>query len=151
MNQETFVPQQVTAKTVKRNCAKCGYIRDTADTKCADCGRSLQSVAKIRAIGVFLVLVGTGLLGFMSWLALWMYNAIADVPTPGYSPRFTGGKDDVGFIVFAVGLVMVIGLTSIVGGVWQVVFGKRNKLIVALAVVLGLTFLGTGMWVSMNR
>src|SRR5215218_712637 len=108
MNQETYVPQETPAKTVKRNCPKCGWIRDTADTKCPDCGKLLQSVAKIRGIGVFLVILGTGLLGIMGWLSLWMYNAMT--ATGGSGATFNGGPKDMGLIIFVFALVVLISV-----------------------------------------
>jgi len=102
----------------------------------------------IRGLGVFLVVVGISLLAFMSWLSLWMYNAIAHSGTSAAGSRFNGGPKDVAFIVFVCGLVMLIGLAATVAGSWQIIFGRQNKLIVAAVVVLGLIFLGTGMAVS---
>jgi hypothetical protein len=146
MNQETYLPHNSAEKTVRRNCHKCGWIRDTADIKCPDCGKPLQSVAKIRGIGVFLVILGASLLGVMGWLSLWIYNA-ANAP----STKFNGGSNDLGFIVYAFGLVILISLVAMIGGTWQVIFGKRNKVIIVAAFILGALFIGTGLAVSMDR
>ena len=87
-------------------------------------------------------------MGYLSW---WMYNAIT-APTPaGSSPRFTGGPQDITFMVFVFGLVMIIGLVSLIGGLWQIVFGKRNKTLVYIIIGLGAIFIATGLAVSIAR
>ena len=136
---------------VRRTCPKCGYIRETTDTRCPDCGKTLQSVARIRALGVFSVILGIILLGVMGYLSWWIYNAIT-APTPaGGSPRFTGGQQDINFIIFVFGLVMIIGLVSLLGGLWQIIFGKRNKVLVYIIIGLGVVFMATGLLVSIAK
>jgi hypothetical protein len=136
---------------VRRTCPKCGYIRETTDTRCPDCGKTLQSVARIRALGVFSVILGVILLGVMGYLSWWMYNAITASTPAGGSPRFTGGPQEITFIIFVFGLVMVIGLVSLLGGLWQIIFGKRNKVLVYIIIGLGALFVLTGLAVSVAR
>ena len=139
------------ANAVRKTCPKCGYIRETSDLNCGKCGRVLQSVSGIRTRGVLSVLLGVALLAFMGWLSLWVYNAITEPTQPGSTPRFTGGPEEIAFIVFGFGLVILIGLGGTIGGLWQIIFGKRNKWIVYLVIVLGLVFIGTGLFLTMSN
>ena len=149
MNQQTQIMTNSQSQTVRRTCPKCGYIRETSDEKCGDCGKPLQKVSTIRALGVFLVVIGGGLLGFMSWLSLWTYGTIAH-PTASGS-HYNGTPKDMMFMIFVYGLVMAIALGAMAGGLWQIVFGKRNKLIVFAVIVLGIAFVVTGLSVATNK
>ncbi len=148
MNQQTqFMTssQQPSRKT----CPKCGYIRETAEKNCADCGKTLQKVSTIRAIGVFLVVMGTALLGFMSWLSFWAYGTITN-PT-SYGSHFNGTPKDMLFMIFVFALVISISLGVTAGGLWQIIFGKRNKLIVFAVIGLGIIFAATGFVVILSK
>src|SRR5262245_26698796 len=107
---------------VKKTCPKCGYIRETAETRCPDCGKVLQSVTRIRVLGVISVILGTFLLLIMGYLSFWAYRAINEPVKPGSTPRFTGGPQELGFIIFVFGLVMMISLISLLGGLWMIIF-----------------------------
>ena len=149
MNQSTQISTDPHTPPVRRTCPKCGYIRETAETNCADCGKVLQKVSTIRALGVFLVVMGTLLLGFMGWLSLWIYGAMSNTGSSG--SRFNGSGSDVLFIVFVFGLVISISLAATAGGLWQIIFGKRNKLIVFAVLGLGIIFAVTGLAVAINK
>ena len=134
---------------VRRTCPKCGYIRATAETKCADCGKPLQKVSTIRSLGVVIVILGALLLGIMSKLSLWIYGTMSSAGNSGN--HFNGNPKDMLFIVFAFGLVISISIAVTVGGLWQIVFGKRNKLIVIAVFVLGVIFAVSGLAVAMQK
>jgi phage FluMu protein Com len=134
---------------IRKTCPKCGYIRETAEIKCADCGKPLQKVSTIRILGVVLVLMGTSLLGIMVWLSLSIYGTMSNAGNVG--SRFNGSPKDVVFIIFVFGLVISISLAVVAGGFWQIVFGKRNKLIVFAVIGLGIVFLLTGFAIAVNK
>jgi hypothetical protein len=50
--------------------------------------------------------------------------------------RFTGTTEQAQLILGLFGLIIVFGLTSIVGGLWQVITGTRNKWILYFGVGL---------------
>ena len=149
MNQSTQISTDPHTPPVRRTCPKCGYIRATAETNCADCGKVLQKVSTIRALGVVIVILGALLLGFMGWLSLWIYGAMSNTGSSG--SRFNGSPKDALFIIFAFGLVISISIAVTVGGLWQIVFGKRNKLIVIAVFVLGVIFAVSGLAVAMQK
>ena len=134
---------------IRRTCPKCGDVRATIETKCADCGKLLQKVSTIRVLGVFLVVMGTLLLGIMGWLSLWIYNAMSNTGNSG--SHFNGSPKDALFIVFAFGLVISISLAVTAGGLWQIIFGKRNKLIVFAVMGLGIIIAVTGLAVRIAQ
>ena len=151
MNNQIQAFNDTQTKPVKRTCPKCGYIRETAETKCLDCGKTLQSVRRIRLLGILLVDLGIALLAFMIWLSMWMYNTITQSGKPGAESSFTGNSPDIGFIIFIFGLVITVSLCAIAAGTWQIIFGKRNKALAIIVVILGLIFVGTGLSLKMTH
>lgn len=149
MNQPTQLMTNSQTQAVRRTCPKCGYIRETSEEKCADCGKPLQKVSTIRALGVFLVVLGGALFAFMSWLSLWAYGTIVHPSASG--SHFNGTPKDMLFMIFVFGLVIAISLGATAGGLWQIVFGKRNKLIVFAVIALGIAFAVTGLSVAVNK
>jgi predicted RNA-binding Zn-ribbon protein involved in translation (DUF1610 family) len=142
-------PQITSTEIIRRTCPKCGYIRETAETICPDCGKTLQKVSTIRALGVVLVVMGASLLVFMSWLSLRIYGTIANPSDSG--SHFNGTPKDMLFIIFAFGLVISISPAVTAGGLWQIIFGKRNKLIVFAVLVLGVVFAAIGLAVTVSK
>lgn len=149
MNQQTQITANSQSPAVRQTCPKCGDIRETAEKNCADCNKPLQKVSTVRAIGVMLVVMGTVLLGFMSWLSLWAYGTIANPTSSG--SHFNGSSKDMFFIIFVFALVMAISLGVTAGGIWQIIFGKRNKLIVFSVIGLGIIFAATGFAVILSK
>ena len=75
----------------------------------------------------------------MGTLAIILGRIIAGSGDPGATTRFTGGPEEVRLIVAVFGLVISFGLASMVGGVWQIWYGKPNgKFMVMMFVVAGL-------------
>lgn len=55
------------------------------------------------------------------------------------------------FIIFVFGLVIAISLAVTAGGIWQIIFGKRNKLIVFAVLGLGIIFAALGFAVIVSK
>ena len=123
------------------SCPKCSFETTEALPRCPGCGSRLQSAKKVRILGGLLIVIGTFLVVFMSILGLYLGSIISDSNDPGATTRFTGGTQDVMFIVAIFGLVIAFGLASIAGGIWQIVYGKPNrKVIVAVFVIAGILY-----------
>jgi hypothetical protein len=118
------------------SCPKCDFETNEALGKCPKCGRRLQSKKKVRILGWALVLLGSFLVIFMGGLGIFLASIIAGSGQPGNSTRFTGGPEDVMFIAAIFGFVISFGLASIVGGVWQIWFGKPNRIVMVVMFVL---------------
>jgi hypothetical protein len=123
------------------SCPKCSFETTETLPKCPNCGSRLQSKAKVRILGWVLLVIGTLLVVFMSGLGIYLAQLIARSGEPGQTTRFSGGPEDVAFIVAIFGLVISFGLASMVGGIWQIKYGKPNrKLMVAMFVVAAILF-----------
>ncbi len=140
MNDSTQTLTDVPLRTVRRTCPKCKNVRETAEVICPVCGESLQSVNRIRLTGGLLVVMGIALLAFVGWLAFWMLNAAAQTGKSAYH----GSSSQTSFIVFVVGLVILISLNATAAGIWQIVFGRRSRPLRISMAILGFGFLAAG-------
>ena len=123
------------------SCPKCSFETTETLPKCPNCGSRLQSAAKVRILGWVLLVIGTGLVVFMGALGIYLAQLIARTGEPGQTTRFSGGPEDVAFIITIFGLVISFGLASMAGGIWQIKYGKPNrKLMVAMFIVAGILF-----------
>lgn len=129
---------------IPRVCPKCNEIVNTSETVCAHCGRKMMSVSRIKMLGWLSLGCGVFLLGLMSWLSLWMYQAIARSGEPG-AGTFRGGPEVIGFIIVIFGLVLTFGLFAAISGLWQIIYGRRNKILTFIVIILGIAFIGIGL------
>jgi len=121
------------------SCAKCSFETDEPLDRCPNCGGRLQSTKKVRILGWLLLVIGIGLVTFMGTLGIYLAQLIARSDEPGQTTRFSGGPEEVAMIMAIFGLVIAFGLAAIVGGVWQIKYGKPNrKLMVAMFLVAGI-------------
>ena len=121
------------------SCAKCSFETTEPLKNCPNCGGRLQSARKVRILGWILLVIGTGLVLFMGGLGLYLAQLISRSDEPGQTTRFTGGPEDVAFIVAIFGLVIAFGLASMAGGIWQIKYGKPNRiLMVGMFIVVGI-------------
>ena len=135
------VPSEIKLMPKILSCPKCSF--ETAETlaRCPSCGSRLQSAGKVRILGWMLLVIGAGLVLFMSALGIYLGSLIARSGEPGATTRFTGGPNDVMLIVAIFGLVIAFGIAGMAGGIWQIIYGKPNrKLMVAMFLVAGILF-----------
>jgi hypothetical protein len=123
------------------SCPKCSFETTEAIARCPNCGSRLQSAKKVRILGGLLLVIGTFLVLFMSILGIYLGSIISNSSAPSATTRFSGGAQDVMFIIAIFGLVISVGLASIAGGIWQIIYGKPNrKIIVVVFVIAGILF-----------
>jgi uncharacterized membrane protein len=126
------------------SCAKCSFETTEELSKCSNCGGRLQSATKVRVLGWLLVGIGLFLVLFMVTLGIYLGSIISQTGEPGRTTRFSGGPEDVAFIVGIFGLVICFGLASIAGGVWQIIYGKPNRKVMVVMFVIAGLFLVVG-------
>jgi uncharacterized membrane protein len=88
-------------------------------------------------LGMVLVVIGAGLSAGMAYL-IWIIANIMRNRGGGAASSFTGTPRDAAFIFGSLGLVLAIGVTSVSTGLWQVIFGRPNRLLSMTALALGL-------------
>src|SRR5690349_8966120 len=105
--------------------------------------KGIKSPGTLRALGVVQIVLGGALMAGMAVLSWVMYGVINN-NDPRASTKFTGTENDMMFMFAIFGLVFFIGFTSLVAGLWQVIFGKRNLILVWIMLALGGIFFIVG-------
>jgi hypothetical protein len=123
-------------------CEKCKYETPEMTNKCPQCGRPIRTSKQVRRLGWVLVIIGGFLTVFMAGLTVLILGIMTN-PTQS-STHFTGTQEDALFMFGVFGLVGAIGLSSMAGGVWQIWYGKRNKVVGYVVLGLALVFLVIG-------
>ena len=124
-----------------RKCFSCGYETTSAIRRCPQCNRGLRTVQQVRVTGMALVIIGAGLSAGMAYLILVITNIMRERGR-GLTTAFTGTPREAGMIFGILGLVLVIGITSLSAGLWQVIFGRPNRLLSMTVLVTGLVMVG---------
>ena len=128
-----------------RNCFKCNYQAVTQQAYCPRCRKiRLRNAGEIRLLGLLLASVGTLLLVMMSAITV-VYAALIRAPQkPGSNIRFTGTDLDIAVTSGIFAVILAIGFFFTAAGAWQVIFGRRNRVLLWLGIALGLTLLIAG-------
>ena len=122
-----------------RSCDKCCEETFQALDKCPRCGGKLRTAGQIRTLGFVLVFIGGFLVVLMGAVTIFVIGVVYQAADSGRSSRLMEEATVFVAIFGLFALVIMFGLTCIGAGVWQILFGKRNKYI--KYIILGLTFL----------
>lgn len=129
-------------------CVKCGAFVERSVAGCERCGGKLQSPVTIRILGAVLFSIGTVLVAGMAFLIVWAMGAVANADDISSGSRFNGTRSDMLLVFGIFGFVLLFGLTSIVAGAWQLIFGRRNRPLVWIILAFGGILLAGGIIVQ---
>lgn len=123
------------AEAKTRVCYKCRYEESTSDTKCPRCGRILYTETKIRTLGALITFLGAVIAIMMAYILSFVYGSVNQ---SNASLRFTGTETQALYIYAILGLTFTAGIFFVFTGLWQVVFARRNRILVwtSLLIVL---------------
>lgn len=131
----------VTSIVQHKTCYKCHYEAETADRLCPRCRKKLWTRTETRTLGGVLAALGTFLVVMMTAIIIFMLGVVNQSPRPGGGARFTGSKDQMYMIFGILGFVLLFGITALIAGLWQLVFGRRNMMLIYIIIGLGAIFL----------
>jgi hypothetical protein len=105
-----------------------------------------QTPKQARRRGVFLIIVGLLLIGFVSLVSA----VVADVIPlstffPGVYRDPNAGPTVIPLAAWLfLGFFIVFGLVSVVQGIWQVAYGERNRMLTIVMITMAAIFIGGG-------
>jgi len=103
---------------------------------CPRCGARVLTSRRVRILGWVLVGIGLFLIALMGYITLQTYESFS---RPGISAtdgsRFTGDAGQGRQILTIFWLVIAVGALSVVNGVWQIVTGRRNMILVGISLL----------------
>ena len=107
-------------------CYRCKVEHQIDVKQCPTCGGRVVTSKRIRVLGVMLIVIGIFLTLMMGGLAVFFAGLMLHVGVPESTGNFTGTPEQAAIIFGLFGVIFAMGLTSIVGGIYQVRHGKRN-------------------------
>jgi hypothetical protein len=126
-----------------RSCFKCKYEIETTEPKCARCGRRLRTRTEIRVLGAVMISLGGFLLVAMSIISGWIYTVIFH-PESANGAKFTGDENQLMMIAGVFGFIFLFSFVAIAAGLWQLILGRRNMILVWTILGLGIIFIVGG-------
>ena len=94
----------------------------------------------MRAAGFLYLGLGLLLAGAGAYLIVLIAGIIRRSGDPGATTRFTGGGWEAALIFGALGFVLLLGVTGILMGLWQIRHGRRNPKLVRVVIVFYVIF-----------
>jgi sterol desaturase/sphingolipid hydroxylase (fatty acid hydroxylase superfamily) len=116
----------------QRFCYKCHYPANASDAKCPRCGGPLKTKGSIRMLGGVLVFLGGFISVLMIGVMLLMFGIFSQTP----ASKIKGEEAKVLWAIGVVALTFGVGVSFAIAGLWQMIFGKRNKWIVWISIAL---------------
>lgn len=120
----------------------CGTVVPGRVERCPRCGSKMRSSTTIRTLGVVLLVIGIFLVGLMGVITL---NMAPTLLSPGETidgGRWDGTAEQGRTALMLFGLVIAFGFVSIVNGLWQIITGSRNRVVLILTLLLAAVLYG---------
>src|SRR5205085_3306147 len=127
-----------------RSCYKCFYETSDAVEKCPQCGGRMRTARQVRRLGWVQVLLGLIIVGMMGTITAFVAPLMLQAGEPtATGSRFTGTPEQALMILGFFGILILFGLVAMLNGIWQIKYGRRNKwLLIVVLVLAGLLVLG---------
>jgi hypothetical protein len=118
-------------------CTSCDYQTQEAVRVCPKCGRRVRTTRQSRILGWFQIVLGTFLVALMSVITFLIAGVVAQSGRPGAT---AGSSSDLAMIYGIFAVVIAIGLVTIAAGIMTIRYGKTNKIVMLLMILLALVF-----------
>ena len=117
---------------------RCGAVTPGVAPACPTCGAKTISSNRIRMLGWVLVALGLFLAGFMTYLTLYLTPSFS---RPGQDMgelgRWNGTAEQGRAVLNLFWIIIAFGILCVLGGLWQLRTGRRNKAFMVLALLGG--------------
>ena len=87
-----------------------------------------------------MLFMGGFLIAFMGYISIWVSKAVFH-PSTTNGAKFTGDSNQLAMIAGIFGFIFLFGFIAVIAGLWQLVFGKRNVILVWTIIALGIIFI----------
>lgn len=126
---------RIQLETLNTQCKRCGGLVPYWGDSCQRCGQVAHPPHRLRIMGGLYLVLGLGLSGVMVYLMVLIAGIIRHSGDPHATVRYTGNPLQVVMIFGIMSVPLLVGVTLIVTGIWQLRYGRRNLKLVSLAFV----------------
>jgi hypothetical protein len=131
MNPTPYNPSAVGGQAEFRECFKCKRESVTSNTRCPRCGRAMHTAHDIRIRGVVMFFLGLFMAGLVAGIAVLVAVLLAGaMKNPDSAKKINHQQGMLLLVATIFALLIGFGLNSMVGGAWQMIFGRRNHVLI---------------------
>lgn len=121
---------------------RCGAVTEGVVVTCPTCGARTVSSRRLRILGWVLVALGLFLVAFLGGIT---YSLHPTLSRPGIDMgelgRWDGTAEQARMVLNLFWIIIAFGVFCVVGGVWQIVTGRRSRIVMAVALLGAATIL----------
>lgn len=123
-------------------CDRCGGVVPYWGDSCSRCGKVAHPPQRLRIMGGIYLLVGSGLSAVMIYIIYVLAYVMQHSKDPGVKWRFSGTPLDMVWIFAVLSVPLLVGVTLVLTGLWQLRYGRRNLQLVKVTFVWFYVLLG---------
>lgn len=127
----------------------CGHATPQPTVLCPQCGKPMRSARQVSVLGWVGLVIGVGLvvgMGLIAWQlapSMLLHPGVRDAS----GSRFTGAAAQGRQAMSLFAWVMGFGALGALSGAWQVITGRRSRVLLAI-VLVALAGLGVSVWLT---
>jgi MFS family permease len=129
-------------------CFQCDFDSQQVRATCPECGAPLLTGRAVRRRGWILTGTGVSLALGIAVVAFYTVRVMLDAENPEATTRFEGTTWEAAFILGVYYLVFMFGSICLVAGVWQLRYGRRNRRLMHLVLMIAFLLFFIGITVS---
>lgn len=118
-----------------KTCYVCKYEGETVEVNCPNCRKPMKSKMQIKILGGLMMLIGFFLIALMGFIINFTNQAINGNSS---TVRWNASPEETKWMLAVLYIVLLFGFSSTITGLWQLVTGRRNFLL--LVIMFGLAF-----------
>lgn len=119
---------------------RCGAVTSGLVSVCPNCGGPTISSRRTRVLGWVLVVLGLSLVTVMSYITYALYPTLTRAGVHmGEGGRWSGTAAQAAMVLNLFWMIIAFGALCVAGGTWQIATGRRNRVLMILALIGGAT------------
>jgi hypothetical protein len=118
-------------------CYNCKFEDEVFENICPKCRKPLRSRQQIRVLGGVMLALSLILIVGMAYIIYSMDQSIINSGKPGSTTKWTASPAQISTMFGVLYTVLAIGISAFVAGLWHLVIGRRN--LILIWIMFGLT------------
>jgi hypothetical protein len=129
-------------------CDRCGGVVPYWGDSCSRCGKVVHPPHRLRIMGGIYLLVGAGLSGVMVYIIYVLAYIMRHSRDPGAKVHFNGNALQAVMVFAILSVPLLVGVTLVLTGLWQLRYGRRNLKLVKVTFVWFYLLIGASLLIQ---